>query len=302
MGYWLLPSCSLAFLGAWKRRPLTRWAAEAGPPTFQYPRRKTHSCRFCLVFTKRLSWGFQRCPSIGLVSRRPLLLRAPPACAFGLSASACPRQGTSHVPSSWFSTTLAVFSVESLASILHLAADHGVRRVGACSWTTEMIHEPCLSATPHPSKVLHGCSHPPGSFTVPSSPGHLPSCCLLFENRPTSGRYSAARVRGVLRCCHLVPRTTSLGFSFKFLRVDFFPSRNSLRGSDALLYFNRAILRKDSLVSNRVRTALTMPRRRKTRRVAGPFLLFLSFPIGKVRWTAEMVTKFGEVRATDGHA
>lgn len=99
--------------------------------------------------------------------------------------------------------------------------------------TTEMIHESCLSATPHPSKYLHGCSHPPGSFTVPSSPGYLPSCCLLFENRPASGLYSAARVREVLRCCHLVPRTTSLGFSFKFLRVDFFSSGDSLRGSDA---------------------------------------------------------------------
>lgn len=173
--------------------------------------------------------------------------------------------------------------------------------MGVDSQTTEMVFQTHLSATPHPSKHLHDCSRPPGSFSVPGSPGHLPSCFSLSENSSTSGLSSAARVREVLRCCHLVPRTSSLGFSFKLLWVDFFSSGDP-RGARTLFCVSIERIQIDSPVSNPIRTALTVSRRRKTKRVAGPFSLFLSFPIGKVRWTAEMVTKMREILAAGGHA
>jgi hypothetical protein len=56
----------------------------------------------------------------------------------GVSALAHPCQGVSLVPSPWFSTTLAVCSVESLAGLLRPAADHGVRRVGVWASATEV--------------------------------------------------------------------------------------------------------------------------------------------------------------------
>jgi hypothetical protein len=131
MGYWLLPSCLESLFRSFE----TTTALQVTHRSDHLRSRVHVARRFPVIlvwFSPDASHGVSKeRPSIGLGSRRPLLLRAPPACAFGLSASARPCQGTSPVPSPWFSTTLAVFSVESLAGFLHPAADHGVRRVGA---------------------------------------------------------------------------------------------------------------------------------------------------------------------------
>jgi hypothetical protein len=84
------PSSFLAFLGGWENDRFPGRAAEAAPPTTRSPRRETLSFRPCQDLSWRLSWGFQRCPSIGLGARRPLLLGFASACAsvpprFGLS-------------------------------------------------------------------------------------------------------------------------------------------------------------------------------------------------------------------------
>lgn len=97
----------------------------------------------------------------------------------------------------------------------------GFAALGLDSQDTEMSLQTHLSATPHPSKHLHVCSFSTGSFyKFPGSPEILPSCCSLSENSSTSRLSSADRVREVLWCCHLVPRTASLGFSFKSLWVE----------------------------------------------------------------------------------
>jgi hypothetical protein len=84
------PSSFLAFLGGWENDRFPGGAAEAAPPTTRSPRRETLSFRPCQDLSWRLSWGFQRCPSIGLGARRPLLLGLASA-----RASAPPRFGLS---------------------------------------------------------------------------------------------------------------------------------------------------------------------------------------------------------------
>jgi hypothetical protein len=206
----------------------------------------------------------------------------------------------------------------------------GFAALGLDSQDTEMSLQTHLSATPHPSKHLHVCSFSTGSFyKFPGSPEILPSCCSPSENGSTSRLSSADRVREVLWCCHLVPRTASLGFSFKSLWVElnwkrfdlevnpFAPVGEPIDAQLSLVFFlfrpprgggtlhccsAESIFRRSfsCLVLHQVRPgemlASTM------RESGGSCLAVWSDPIGTVRWTAETVTKLGRVRTTGRHA
>jgi hypothetical protein len=178
----------------------------------------------------------------------------------------------------------------------------GFATLGFDSQDTEMSLQTHLSATPHPSKHLHVCSFSTGSFyKFPGSPEILPSCCSPSENGSTSRLSSADRVREVLWCCHLVPRTASLGFSFKSLWVEpnwkrfdlevnpLAPVGEPIEAQLSLVFFlfrlprgvehstvalSRSSSEKDSLAAYFARSALERCWRRQNGRAAGPVLLF----------------------------
>lgn len=97
----------------------------------------------------------------------------------------------------------------------------GFAALGFDFQNTEVSLETDLSATLHPSKHLHVCSFSTGHFfKFPGSPGILPSCRSPSGDGSTSGLSSADRVREIFWRCRLEPRTASLGFTFKSLRVE----------------------------------------------------------------------------------
>jgi hypothetical protein len=212
-------------------RPHSRWAAETAPPTTSSLRRETLSSCPCLDLSRRLSWGFQRCPSIGLGARRPLLLGSASALA-----PAPPRFGLLSPGS----RSRSVFVVShhhdgflrraSCGFVAPRSRSWGSPRCGRSRLGAEAPPRSRPSATLHPSKLLHARSSPP---CLHGSPGLLPSCrspillTLASEGGSTPGLFSTGRVHGLPRA--LRPWVPYRFLGFLLLSVSSFraPDRRS---------------------------------------------------------------------------
>jgi hypothetical protein len=129
MEFWLLHRPSNPFLGVWQNDPVPGGRLS---PTADYSESASRD-----AFLSFLP-GMSQAPLLGFPKIAPpsdwafdvhSCLRFPWLSPWIPFASARLCQRTSLVPSSWFPTTLTVYSVESLAGLLRPAADHGVRRV-----------------------------------------------------------------------------------------------------------------------------------------------------------------------------